>query len=43
MYLERKIEHLSTQLQAKTDYESSYKDRLKAARDELHEVCVVNY
>jgi len=38
MYLERKIEHLNTQLQAKVDFESSYKDRLKAARLELQEV-----
>ena len=38
MYLERKIEHLNTQLQAKVDYEDTYKSRLQCARDELKEV-----
>lgn len=45
MYLERKIEHLNTQLQAKVDYEDTYKTRLQKARDELHEVCaqIINH
>lgn len=38
MYLERKIEHLNTQLQAKVDYEDSYKSRIRLVREELQEV-----
>lgn len=40
MYLETKVERLNNQLQAKIEYESSHKDRLKLVRDELKEVCM---
>ncbi|XP_067931851.1 citron rho-interacting kinase-like isoform X2 [Watersipora subatra] len=38
MYLERKIEHLNAQLQAKADFENTHKERLKSVRGELKEV-----
>lgn len=38
MYLERKVEHLNNQMQAKVDYEDYYKNRLKSVREELQQV-----
>jgi len=38
MYLEKKIEHLNNQMQAKVDYEESHKTRLKHAREDAKKV-----